>query len=188
MPVLARLVTLLSLLLLLPACSHFATQPELTPGGWVAKGRIGIRTAEQSENAYFAWQQQDNRYQVNLTGPLGQGNVELKGSPDGLTLRRPGEPDVSATSPEQLMRQLLGWSIPLQGMPYWLQGRPYPQAPYDSTTDTDNQQLKSLKQLDWQLDYLSYMETPAGPLPKKLRASHGPYRITLIIQQWQHAQ
>ena len=46
---------------------------------WIATGKLGIRTQDDSQSASLYWQQDQQAYEISLKGPLGQGGATVTG-------------------------------------------------------------------------------------------------------------
>lgn len=148
---------------------------------WELNGKIGIRTREDAHSANLYWHQQEYRYEIEMSGPLGQGGAHLEGQPGQVKLDISGEPSYHATSPEQLLLDRLGWSLPVTQAYWWVRGLPAPDSPHEFLL-SDNR-LAQLTQDGWVIHYLSYSLAPQ-PLPQKIRMSRDGLQITLIIREW----
>lgn len=151
---------------------------------WQISGKISVRNSTQSGSGTLAWQQQQEHFDIQVNGPLGQGSIRLSGLPGRVELTT-NQLQIRAGSAEQLMQQQLGWSIPLESLLWWVRGLPAPNMQHQLELN-DNSQAYRIHQAGWQLDYLSYQDTPAGvPLPQRIRARSPELLITLYIRQWQ---
>jgi Outer membrane lipoprotein involved in outer membrane biogenesis len=45
------------------------------------QGKIGVRTPQQSGSAFFTWVQQQEEFDIELTGILGAGKTQISGTP-----------------------------------------------------------------------------------------------------------
>ncbi len=86
---------------------------------------------------------------------------------------------VEATSAEILIQQMFGFSLPVSGLEYWLLGIPQPKIKYHKTLL--NNQLISLEQQGWRIQYVNYV----GGVPQKLLLEHYATntKIKLIISK-----
>lgn len=152
---------------------------------WQVLGKINIRTPQESNTASLNWSQYDDHYRIYMAGPLGQGAINISGSErHGVILDISGEERRQAASPEQLLNQQLGWSIPIGQMPYWIRGLPAPNRLHAKTLDPFNR-LQQLQQNGWTIDYLSYQQKQQH-LPRKIQLHrNGKMKLTLILKQWQ---
>ena len=151
---------------------------------WRALGRLSLQSPEQAWHAGLLWAEDAGGYRVRLSGPLGQGAVEIQGEPTGITLRTARGESYAATDAETLMRQILGWSVPLAGLRYWILGLEDPAAePARRSLDPAGRPL-TLRQAGWEVRYLAYL--PAGPvdLPGRLDLERGDLKARVVINRW----
>ncbi|PSL11813.1 outer membrane lipoprotein LolB [Marinobacterium halophilum] len=149
---------------------------------WSAQGRIGIRWADDSQSANLNWQQDQDRYRIRISGPLGQGGMSIDGNAQEVSLQRAGEPEIHrARTPEALMQQLLGWHLPLTQAQFWIRGIPAPSgAPHRYATTGSG-----FTQSGWRIEYPRLTQAVGRVLPEKLRLSREDMKITVIINEWE---
>ena len=155
----------------------------LAADSWQLKGKIGIRTARENNNATLFWAQLQQHYQIELTGPLGQGGARIEGDDNGITIDVAGEEPLWAATPELLMEQTLGWQFPVRDLPYWIRGIPAPGHPFELSMD--QQHLQKLIQNNWEINYLRFTNHNGYLLPEKLTISRNDLRLTIIAKEWQ---
>jgi outer membrane lipoprotein LolB len=186
-----RPLLLLLLLSLLPGCSQMSTQPpqDLKIDAqqvqqlqqWSAEGRIGIRWATDSQSANLDWEQDVDTYRIRLSGPLGQGGLQILGSEQEVSLQRSGDDEIHrAATPEALMQQLLGWHLPLTQAQYWIRGIPAPGAQASPLEG----EITGFIQSGWRIQYPRLVQAAGMVLPEKLRLDREDLRITVIINDW----
>ncbi|MEE8057142.1 MAG: lipoprotein insertase outer membrane protein LolB [Pseudomonadales bacterium] len=174
-----------TILLLLSACSGLQTRPpgteDFTNNGdlhyWSLRGKIGIRDDHSATSAYLNWQQCGDYYNIRLSGPLGQGAAHLYGDKTRVTLQSSDNRPITASTPEQLLVQQLGWEIPVSRLLYWIRGIPDPNLSY---TPDD----QGFQQSGWQLSYPKRMSIDQYTLPSKAIAKHPQLKLTLILKHW----
>lgn len=149
---------------------------------WAAEGKIGIKTDDQYNPATFQWKQEQERYQLSLKGPLGQGSANISGNQYSATLEIPGEPLLEAASPEELLQLQLGWQIPVRDAQFWIRGIPSPNSDFDATFS--GQKLAILKQQGWAITYSRYIESESLSLPGKVVMSRDALKLTIVIKKW----
>ena len=200
MNLLPRLLAVPALLALaLSACAPVVTTPEerdaerawqarrSTLAGlndWDAIGRISVQSGEQAWHASLVWEQRAADYRIRLLGPLGQGAVEIAGDASRVTLRTARGETYTAADPETLMADTLGWSVPLQGMRYWLLGRDDPQAGEGRHKLDPEGRLLTLAQGGWEVQYLSYLPESPLALPGKVQLGRGDLQAKVVISRW----
>lgn len=188
---------ILSTALLLSGCSGLTTTQDATPpthswdelqqalltvDSWELRGKIGIRTASENQNASLYWQQLQQHYQIELTGPLGQGGARIEGNGEGITIDIAGEEPLWAASPELLMEQTLGWQFPVRELRYWVRGIPAPNQPFELTLD--QQRAQKIFQKNWEINYLRFSDQQGYSLPEKIIISQNDLRLTIIAKEW----
>jgi len=129
---------------LLAACASLPT-PAPAPGGFAVAGRVAVRYGDDAANGRVTWRHSDVTDDLILSTPLGQGVAEITRRDGIYTLVTSNAQRYSAADPEQLTQQVLGWALPLAGLPDWLQGRPQPGVEADTRYDGDR--LAELRQL-----------------------------------------
>lgn len=88
------------------------------------QGKIGIRTPEQSGSAFYTWLQNNNQFEIELSGMLGLGKTQISGEKYGqvrLNSSRTGE--IVAKSPEELLKRATGWDAPITYLMDWVQAK-----------------------------------------------------------------
>lgn len=192
------LATLLTALLTLTGCSSLISHDPAPPPPvgswsehqqqmthlthWELSGKIGIRSPDENQSANLFWRQQDQVYSIEMTGPLGQGGARITGQPGNIKISVAGEGDFQAGSPEELLQDTLGWSVPVEQFQWWVRGLPAPSSPFRQ--QISNNRLSELVQDGWHVRYLRYKEHVPYTLPGKIRLSHDTLSITLIIKEW----
>lgn len=164
--------------LLLAACA--TVPPEaLPPGGFSLVGRVAIRYGDEAASGRITWRHGHADDDLVISTPLGQGLAEITRR-DGLyTLVTSRGERYSAADPERLTQQVLGFALPLGGLPDWVQGRPQPGV--EAATRYDAGRLAELRQNGWLIDYSGGDERP----PKRVRLTRGDIDIRLVIDEWQ---
>ena len=170
------------LLLMLGGCVSVGRVPE-GPADFVAEGRMAVRAGGEGFAASFAWSQWADRYHIELWGPFGQGRTTLTGDGRRLVIVNGRGEELYRGPPDDLMRQQLGWSLPLQVLPAWLRGRPSEAFPADARRQ-DEGVLTEFDQLGWQVSYDRFRASDQGPLPGRVKARRDGARITIAVREW----
>lgn len=151
---------------------------------WSLTGRIALRADEEAWHASVQWVQRGDRYRIRIRGPLGAGAMELTGGPEGVVLRTAKEKRFAARAPEQLLRELAGWTMPVTGLRYWLLGVNEQAASIDGMQLDAGGRLESLRQGEWAIDYLGYQQVDGVQLPAKLYLESSRVSARIVISQW----
>lgn len=184
--------------LFLSGCAQFATPPkQRLPSytwaqrlailsnihSWNLDGAISIQSSKGADMGSFTWRQQNATYRIALSGPLGIGGIKIQGQPGKVTLSKSAKETYSASNPEQLMQQRLGWQIPLTNLNYWVRGIPAPNMAAEKKLDK-KQQLVGLKQQGWLINFSRYKQIGKITLPSKLDMYNPRLRVRIIIKRW----
>ncbi len=150
--------------------------------GWTADGRLAVNQGQQSWQASFHWHQQGDRYAIVLVGPLGQGQLSIRGGPGAVTLRD-GRQTLRAADPEALLAKAGVPPVPVSGLRYWLLGEPDPSQPAQPVAGS-NGHLRQLRQSGWSLVYPNYVEVQGLALPKRMQAERGTLQVKVFVGKW----
>lgn len=183
---------ILVVMLLLAGC---ASQPTLVINGslqhasesssWQFNGRFGASHADESWNGGLQWRQQGNDYLIRLSGPLGQGSIQLQGDVHQAQLTLSETQIYENADAEELLWQHTGWRIPFAGMRYWLMGMPAPDYPVTELRRDELGRLVSLRQAGWLIEIRRYVSVQGIELPRKLFLQHARFNVRLVVDQWE---
>lgn len=151
---------------------------------WQFSGRVSVVVPDQGWHAALDWIQQDNQYEIELAGPMGQGRLVIDGGPDGVRARGTDGTVVVASSAEALIVERMGWGLPVAGLRYWVRGIPDPASPVESMSLDSLGRLESLQQNGWRIRYPGYAEGVGIDLPRKLRLEREQVEVRLVIDEW----
>ncbi|MGJ8513741.1 lipoprotein insertase outer membrane protein LolB [Carnimonas bestiolae] len=150
---------------------------------WQLSGKIGLRSPQQNRSANLDWTQHDADYTIMVSGPFGVGRNTLQGHPGDVTLKN-GDGTFSAATPEQLMEQQLGWSLPVSSLDRWVRGLAANGS--EGTFSHDDEGFPAtLKQDGWTINYLQWSYADGYWLPGRLRLAYGDIQVTFVITRWQ---
>lgn len=158
------------------------TQPPEAKNQFNLQGKIGVRTPQQSGSAFFSWAQQQENFDIELSGILGVGKTQIEGKPGQVTLNSAKTGLIQAESAEELLQRATGWQAPISHLVHWVQARP---ATLHAQLDQD--QLLRTSQIieDGWVVNLSYNENALMPdklILKQMLESGQENRITMLIQ------
>ena len=184
------LLSVLSAGLLLAGCaaspvSEIRQSPTATDiGSWQFTGRVSLTQAEQGWHAGLSWQQQADRFQLKISGPLGQEAFRLTGNAAGVLLEDADGKKIRAADAEALLLQTTGWELPVTGLRYWVRGLPVPRVYASERRDLQGR-LQALEQSGWAISYVRYHVLEGVSWPAKLRLARDDVMVKLVIDEWQ---
>jgi outer membrane lipoprotein LolB len=159
-----------------------ALRTGMPPERFELRGRISVKTADESYTGGFRWKHVKSVDEVWLYTPLGQGMAKLRSDPLGVSLTTSDKHHFEASEVEQLTEQRLGWRLPLRGLVWWANAMPHPDTTATASYESKGR-LASLNQDGWQLKFLQYQAEPAH-LPRKLAMSRDDLEIRLVFDEW----
>ncbi|MCX7122478.1 MAG: lipoprotein insertase outer membrane protein LolB [Gammaproteobacteria bacterium] len=128
-------------------------QKSTSTGAIELQGLFAIVTPKSNQSGHFIWEQAGSAdFSLELYGPLGLGATTLIQQNGLVTLETDQGKKYTATSPEALLQNTLGWSMPIHGMLYWLLGIPVPTVPFSAQYNAVKQ-ISDLTQSGWQIHY-----------------------------------
>ena len=200
-----RVLVFLWVLLLLGACASLPDTPVTEESyvawdkyqaqlsdfdSWEIHARSAIFVNDEVYQAGINWQREQNRFILVLEAPLGQGVFRVESNPANgssapVMLTLPDGQKYFNESAEALLLEVLGWSIPVSGLEWWIKGLPLESADYSFDLRGDGR-LKSLRQNDWKINYLDYFDrqSPAQGLPRKMYLKHQDLALKIVIERW----
>lgn len=175
--------------LVLTACTTVTPEPVATEAAstlqnWQVKGRMAVIQNNESWPASVHWQQQSDRYNLDLIGPLGQGHISIQGQAGQVTLITDQE-QLSAADADSLLSQATGLNIPISGLNYWIRGIPDPGSEARIVRDSAGK-ITQIEQNDWQIRYPNRIQVQGFDLPKRIQAEQEQQNIQvkIVIGEW----
>lgn len=152
---------------------------------WQLSAKVGVRSPSENGSAYLNWQQQQDQFDIHISGPLGQGSVRIRGNEQNASLEQAGQATRTASNADDLLSQALGWQAPLSELKFWLRGIPAPGLNHSTLSYTEQGALASMSQSGWQLQYSRHQSYGPYLLPGKISAQRDTLKLTVIIKDWQ---
>lgn len=150
---------------------------------WKCSGRAAIRDGNQGGTISLDWRQNENMFHVRLTAPLNQGAVDLLGNSQQMLIAdSEGNRQLTAT-PEQTLKRITGWDLPLSSLPDWLVGLPHD----DQATKTLDRhgRLATLQDHGWTLSFDRYRYVDQRVfLPGLINITRDGLHVKVLISQW----
>ncbi|MFO7188398.1 MAG: lipoprotein insertase outer membrane protein LolB [Pseudomonadota bacterium] len=171
---------LFGLCALLAACATVPGPEGLEAGGFHVTGRVSVRYGEEAATGRVVWRHTPATDDLVISNPIGQGVAQLERREGLYVLRTHDGERYAASDPETLTEQVLGWRLPLTGLPQWIEGAPMPGVPAQVVAAGDRP--KELRQLGWHIEYLAWDE--ASGRPKRLQLTRDDLSIRLAIETW----
>ena len=155
---------------------------------WQLRGRVNVRYYDESHTPRIQWQQSQEQYHIRLWGTFNAGHTEIEGQPGRVSIEQDGEV-LTATSPEDLILQQLGYELPVSHLEFWIRGIPAPVSDAQLGFNELNQ-LTSLEQDGWSVIYSDMRQYQQLSLPRRVEVSRdaGDVRLRFVGLDWTLAE
>ena len=151
-------------------------------------GRLAVALGEQGYSAGLRWRQRPETASIRLDGPLGLGGLEVQLAGTRIGLRGGDGRRLVDDAARAELERLLGASLPIGSLRYWLLGVPDPSAPAAERVAADGLTLAGFEQGGWQVRIAQRTpwRTTAWSLPQRLELSREgrEFRLRLVVDQW----
>ena len=149
-----------------------------------ASGRLSVRHGTDALTANFRWNHDGVADIVDLASPLGQTVARLTGDASGVSLRTADGRSISAANWRELGTRSLDWSLPVDGLAFWIQGAPRTGAPFAVEAASDGAP-SVLRQDGWTIVYQSFAPDTAGvSRPARMALSYPEIELKLVVDSW----
>jgi outer membrane lipoprotein LolB len=177
----SHVLLLLVTVFALNGCSTLKVSPQLEAGEWSFKGKMAVRNTEEASSFNVNWLQQGNFFDIELSGPLGQGAVTISGDQNRAILTQ-GDEQLESNNLSNLVWEATRLDLPLDQLQYWVRAQPWPYDPHTLTQNETGQTVEII-QSGWTVSITAYFESSNNP--RKLSFARSTDNGKLVIREWQ---
>jgi outer membrane lipoprotein LolB len=163
--------------------------PAPGPGSFSLKGKVAVSEGGERFSANLLWQQDAEDFRIDLWGPLGQGRVRLVKQGQEVRLESTAGEVLAEGESERVMREQLGWSLPVAVLPAWVQGRPLAGVAAEDVRYDEAGRITAFRQLGWAVALEGYQtlsgELGARSLPSRVKALSDTASVRLVVSAWE---
>lgn len=150
---------------------------------WQFRGRVSLVRGEEGWHAGLNWREHDGEYRLHLSGPFGQGALQIDGNSERVRLQTADGQIRVAGSADALVTSVTGWQFPVSGIRYWVRGLAVPELAARISRDADGQ-LVRLEQSGWDITYSRFQTIDGRPWPTRLRLVADDLSVRMVIDEW----
>lgn len=151
-------------------------------GDWSLHGRLGVSDGHDSGSGSLEWTQHASAFRFSVHAPVTGKTWVLSGDEGYARLDGLREQPVDGRDAASLLDRELGWKVPVTELRYWVRGQ---RAPGAAEIEFRGDGLPVLiAQGGWTVRYLDYDVAQDPPMPSKVFASRGDYKVRLAIRDW----
>ncbi|MGH8750257.1 MAG: lipoprotein insertase outer membrane protein LolB [Burkholderiales bacterium] len=151
--------------------------------GFELSGRVAVKYDAKNFSGGVRWTHRNGADEIWILAPLGRGVAHIVRDSAGITLTTDDQKTYQAKDAESLTRAVLGWSLPLSGLQYWVLGVAAPYHPARQQNDAQGRLLE-LNQDEWQIAYPRYKPAAESGMPGRIQLSRDDLNINLVIDDW----
>jgi len=147
-------------------------------------GRVAVAANGQGFSGNLRYQQQAQRANLALDGPLGMGGLRVALDGEQLSISTSKGEQLDGPQARAELERRLGFELPLGDLRWWLLGIP---APGDSVLDQDaaSGEIHGFQQKGWRVSIDARAAAMGFALPQKLTATREGTRFKLLVENWQ---
>ncbi len=150
---------------------------------WQIEAHISVSDGRDGGSGDLMWQQNGENYSFTVRAPVTGKTWKLSGDARQAQLEGVDEQPVRGADPERLLRERLGWDVPLSALGSWVRGLRAPGPRADVQYDEQNLPAV-LVQDGWKIEYRGWFADSQPPMPRKLFADRGGARVRMAIDSW----
>ena len=190
-------IVLCALLLLLAACAPVRVRENpavlaaqtaretalATHVRWTIAAHIAVSNGSDGGSGELQWRQDGASYSFIVRAPVTGKTWKLSGDATRAVLEGVDPQPDTDNDPERLLRERLGWDVPLNNLVAWIRGLRAPGAAPAVQYDEQNRPAV-IEQAGWKIEYRDWFAGRDPALPRKVFASRGSARVRVAISQW----
>ena len=153
---------------------------------WRIHGAFSIKQeGQKAQIASYSWNQIKKNYRIRISSMLNLYHIEIFREYGTVTLWNNTTHVSTAKTPEALMQNALGWSLPVSEMSDWIKGAPAKKAGrYEAQYDPSGH-LILLRQAGWVLHFSAYKtHTTDVDFPKMILMERPGFSVKIVIINW----
>ncbi|MDE2354799.1 MAG: outer membrane lipoprotein LolB, partial [Betaproteobacteria bacterium] len=152
--------------------------------GFRFSGRLAVQQPTGTDTGKIEWSSHGALVHVELLSPLGSTVAQLDQTPEQVHLLLSDQREYSAPDAEQLTESVLGYALPLEGLPWWVRGRAAPGGGSARWVAGQDGHPEQLVQAGWLVRYGAWRSVGGEVLPVALSLQRESLTIRLHIDQW----
>ncbi|MGA9334122.1 MAG: lipoprotein insertase outer membrane protein LolB [Rudaea sp.] len=150
---------------------------------WELTAHIGVSDGRDGGSGQLEWRQDGDNFSFTVRAPVTGRTWKLSGDKTRAMLEGVDPKPDTDSQAQRLLKQRLGWDVPLNDLAAWVRGLRAPSS--DATLVFDAQDRPAVLDQDgWKVEYRGWFDDRNPPLPRKLFASKGKAHVRMVIENW----
>jgi outer membrane lipoprotein LolB len=151
--------------------------------GWQLTGRLGVSDGRDGGSGSLEWRQDGDAFRFRVHAPVTGKTWVLRGDAHHVVLEGLRAQPIEGEDAAELLQRELGWHVPVAQLTDWVRAA---RASGDARIEFHGNGLPAVIEQDgWRIEYPDYDASSEPPLPRRIFASRGNYRVRLSVSRWQ---
>jgi outer membrane lipoprotein LolB len=150
---------------------------------WTIAAHIAVSNGSDGGSGELQWRQDGANYSFTVRAPVTGKTWKLSGDATHAVLEGVDPQPNTDSDPQRLLRERVGWDVPLNDLAAWVRGARAHGAPATVQYDELNRPAL-IEQSGWKIEYRDWFGDRDPALPRKVFASRGTARVRVAISQW----
>jgi outer membrane lipoprotein LolB len=151
---------------------------------WSLRARLAIDDGEDGGSGSLSWSRNGENQVMNFHGALGRGAWKLVADRAGAELTRADGSVYRAASVDELVRDQLGYGLPVAELAWWIRGLSAP-GTAEKLDLNDLGVPQQIVQYSWDIRFDRYREFHGVLMPIKITAREADWTVKLAVRSWQ---
>jgi outer membrane lipoprotein LolB len=151
---------------------------------WRMEGRLGVQTSSDAWQASLFWEHEPAQDRLRVSGPLSQGMVSIVVQKDLILINEGNGVTHTSRDPDALLRERLGFVVPLASLRYWILGVPDPAqsaVPLPAVSGASS----GFEQAGWLVRVERSRDLENRKLPQKLQVQGHGVKLKIVSDIWE---
>jgi outer membrane lipoprotein LolB len=149
---------------------------------WTVEARVAVRNGDDGGSGQLIWRQSAGVTDLSLRAPVSGQGWRLRADADGALLEGLESGPVRGPDADRLLREAVGWDVPLALLARWVQGqRGTPQAVVEFDSEGWPQ---TLQDAGWRIEYRGWDTDVDPPRPRRVEAESDERRVRMVVRSW----
>jgi outer membrane lipoprotein LolB len=150
---------------------------------WTIAAHIAVSNGNDGGSGELQWRQDGANYAFTVRAPVTGKTWKLSGDATHAVLEGVDAQADMDSDPERLLRERLGWDVPLTDLVAWVRGSRA--SGLAAHVQYDEQSRPAvIEQGGWKIEYRDWFTDRDPALPRKVFASRGAAHVRVAISQW----
>lgn len=150
---------------------------------WALEGRLAVSDDRDGGSGSFQWRNGAGGTRMDFHGALGRGAWRLEADERGAELAFADGTIHRAPTVDALVREQLGWRVPVETLDWWVRGLAAPGAVKQKSLDPQGR-LSDLQQDGWLIEYGRYGSVGDVAMPFRMTARQEDRTVKIAVKKW----